>query len=174
MRAIGASVVLIALLLSVIGCAPSTTEKESLVPVETEFAVYLTAQEVPIDSLAIVTHIDPGDEPIVSIEDIVSYRSQTHEIELTPSSAKRIVELDLAGKAFVVCVDRQPIYAGVFMALYFSRTFDGIVIIWPPTQGDGTAIRIELGYPGPEFFTGEDPRSDPKIFESLRQAGKLH
>jgi hypothetical protein len=33
-------------------------------------------------------------------------------------------------------------------------------------------IRLELGYPY-SFYTGEDPRSDPLVVESLEQAGKL-
>jgi hypothetical protein len=34
-------------------------------------------------------------------------------------------------------------------------------------------IRLELGYPSSAFYTGEDPRSNPVVIESLEQAGKL-
>jgi hypothetical protein len=28
-------------------------------------------------------------------------------------------------------------------------------------------LRITLGYPTPDVFTGEDPRSDPRILEAV-------
>jgi len=41
-------------------------------------------------------------------------------------------------------------------------------------DGGDVTVDIQLGYPAsPEFFVGADPRSDPRILQSLRQAGKL-
>jgi hypothetical protein len=34
-------------------------------------------------------------------------------------------------------------------------------------------IQITLGYPATGFYKGNDPRSDPTILQSLRQAGKV-
>ncbi|MCP4610036.1 MAG: hypothetical protein GY845_15115 [Planctomycetes bacterium] len=140
---------------------------------EGEFAIYSPKQEMTIDELAIVSHIEISEEPIISTADIISYSEQTHEIELTPDAAERIDQLELPGKPFVVCVDRQPIYAGAFMAAYFSRSFDGVVI---ETLGvaQRQSLRIQLGYPeSQDFFTGDDPRSDPTILEALKSDGKL-
>ena len=86
---------------------------------------------------------------------------------------QRLAQLDLPAKFFVVTVDREPIYYGAFMSLYFSRTYDGVVILWPPMDEDGRTIRIQLGYPGPDFFAGKDPRADSRILASLKRAGKL-
>ncbi len=140
---------------------------------EGEFAIYSPKQEMPIDELAIVTQIEISEEPIISADDIISYSEQTHEITLTSDAAERIDQLELPGKPFVVCVDRQPIYAGAFMAAYFSRTFDGVVIETLDVA-QSQSVRIQLGYP--EFldvYTGDDPRSDPAILEALKSDGKL-
>jgi len=74
---------------------------------------------------------------------------------------------------FVVCVNRQPIYGGAFWVSYSSESFHGIVIDTLYAQ-QNQPIRIQLGYPeSPELFAGEDRRSDPRILQSLEQAGKL-
>ncbi|MBT4513223.1 MAG: hypothetical protein HOC20_13570 [Chloroflexi bacterium] len=137
------------------------------------FAIYSPKQEMTIDELAIVSHIEVSEDPIISADDIISYSEQTHEITLTPDAAERIYQLELPGKPFVVCVDRQPIYAGAFMAAYFSRTFDGVVI---ETLGvaERQSLRIQLGYPeSQDLYTGDDPRSDPTILRALKSDGKL-
>jgi len=123
--------------------------------------------------LATLSYIEPADEALISSSDIYSYSSETHEIELTTSAADRIQQINLSGKAFVVCVDQQPIYSGAFMSAYFSRTFDGVVIMWPLVNNNGKTIKIGLGYPGKEFFIGEDPRSDSKILGCLDLYNKL-
>jgi hypothetical protein len=43
----------------------------------------------------------------------------------------------------------------------------------PLVSPDRQVIRLELGYPGPDFFVGQDPRSDPRILDALESAGKL-
>jgi hypothetical protein len=174
MRSIGISLGLIVLLVTVFCCISCEGEKESQTPAEDCFGIYLTANDVSIDSLAILSYIEPADEPLILLSDFYSYSSETHEIELTTSAADRIQQINLSGKAFVVCVDHQPVYSGAFMSAYFSRTFDGVVIMWPLVNNNGNTIRIELGYPGEKYFMGEDPRSDPKILECLDQHNKLH
>jgi hypothetical protein len=174
MRNISISLVLIVLLVTVICCISCEEEEESQTPAEDRFGIYLTANDVSIDSLAILSYIEPADEPLISLSDIYSYSSEAHEIELTTAAADRIQQINLSGKAFVVCVDHQPVYSGAFMSAYFSRTFDGVVIMWPLVNNNGKTIRIDLGYPGEKYFTGEDQRSDPKILECLDQHNKLH
>ena len=34
-------------------------------------------------------------------------------------------------------------------------------------------LRIDLGYPGGKFFTGTDPRTDPRLHQALVKTGKL-
>ena len=173
MRSISICLAIVVLIVTVICCISCDGEEESQTPAEDCFGIYLTANDLSIDSLAMLSYIEPADEPLISSSDIYSYSSETHEIELTTSAAARIQQINLSGKAFVVCVDHHPVYSGAFMSVYFSRTFDGVVIMWPLVNNNGKTIRIELGYPGKEFFMGEDPRSDPKILGCLDQHNKL-
>ena len=110
---------------------------------------------------------------MLSVDDIVTYSKETHEIELTASAYERIEQLEapVDGISFVVCVGRDPVYLGAFWPLYSSLIFDGVVIQVPPM--DEPAIQITLGYPSSSFFAGEDPRSDPRILQALAQAGRL-
>lgn len=184
MRSISICLGLVVLLATVICCISCEGEEESQIPAEDCLGIYLTAadvsidwltaEDVSIDRLGMLPHMELAGEPLISSSDIHSYSSETHEIELTTSAVDRIQQINLSGKAFVVCVDHQPIYSGAFMSAYFSRTFDGVVIMWPLVNNNGKTIRIELGYPGEKYFTGEDPRTDPKILECLDQHNKLH
>lgn len=164
---------LIILALVVVGCSCDTEQSEG-------FALYLPAVETPVSQLPILSHIKLADAPLVSGADIVSYSKDTHQIQLTAAAFRRVADLEVPvrGLAFVVSVDRQPIYTGAFYTSLSSMSFDGVVIV-TPLDSDVTAacrhmIQLELGYPGPSFFSGEDPRADPAILGSLEQVGKLH
>lgn len=150
------------------GCSSETGEG---------FAIYLTKDDVLVSQMEALSHVDIADEPIISIDDIVSYDWETHEIELTPTAFDRInvTPKDVFGNVFMVCVDKQPVYWGAFWSMLSSISFNGVTIIRPYASQakGGYFIYITLGYPAPDFFTGEDPRSDPLIMESLEQAGKL-
>ena len=138
------------------------------------FAIYLPARDMPVSEMPIVSNLELADRPIVSPGDIVSYYRDTHEIELTAEAYEGLLKLKVPtnGKVFVACVDRQPVYWGAFWAGYSSMTFDGVTI-HTPLFPDRHTIQIELGYPSESFYSGEDPRSNPEIMQSLRQAGKL-
>ena len=139
------------------------------------FAIYLAPEHLPTNRELDLSDIKLSDEPLISVADIASYDAATHEIRLMESVAERLERFDLPGKPFIVAVDRQPIYQGTFMAAWFSRTDDGVVILWPPLGG-GLArglLRIQLGYPGPDFFSGNDPRADARIMRTLERDEKL-
>ena len=143
------------------------------------FAIYqvqpgITAQHMrtmDLDALA----LEPA--PILALDDMLAYTWETHTIELSEPARERIAGLEVpvtSGLPFVVCVGDERIYAGAFWVSYSSMSFDGIVIDTLFAQMPDGSIRIQLGYPAsPEFFVGEDPRSDPRILQSLREAGKL-
>jgi hypothetical protein len=171
--AIAAAVLVVyALLSSPSGCG-KTAEGEG-------FAIYLLDPPVPPQELATAAHVEIAAEPLISSADIVSYDRATHQIELTAAAYARVFGTDLSfpmlGVSFAVCVDRQPIYTGAFWAMISSHSFDGVVIMQvfeADPASERRAIRIELGYPGSDFFSGEDPRSDPAVLEALERAGKL-
>jgi hypothetical protein len=144
-----------------------------------EFSIYLLADEVPASELFVVdlSDLELQEEPIVSASDIMAYSRETHEIELTAEAYERIQQLftlpaQVRGIPFVVCVGTDRIYAGVFLTLASSISFDGVVIC-EPFDADRHVIRIALGYPSPEAFTGKDPRLNPRVLESLEAVGKL-
>jgi hypothetical protein len=139
------------------------------------FAIYLTDPEIPPARLAIQSHLELAADPILTVDDIISYVWDTHEITLTAAGLERLHALSVPthGKSFVVCLDRQLIYAGAFWAAYSSQSFDGVVIDPTLATLERPVVQIQLGYPGPGFFRGEDPRSDARILAALEGAGKL-
>jgi hypothetical protein len=140
------------------------------------FAIYLAEQAVDTAQLSKmkVESIPLEDMPIITMNDIISYEKDTHKIELTPSSYDRLIKMGVPvdGRPFVVCLDGKPVYAGAFWVMWSSLSFDGVVIMLPSLT-DTMTVQLELGYPGPGFFTGKDPRNNKKIFRSLELAGKL-
>lgn len=142
---------------------------------EAGFAIYLTDPEIPPNRLAIQSHLELAAEPILTADDIIHYVWDTHEITLTAAGLQRLQALSVptSGKSFVVCLDNQPVYAGAFWAGYSSQSFDGVVIDPILATAERPLVQIQLGYPGPGFFRGKDPRSDPGIRAALEAAGKL-
>jgi len=144
-------------------------------PPEGEFSIYLLAQDVSVAEWAELglDTLELETEPLLTIDDIVTYRKETHEIELTPSAYERIEQLEvpISGLPFVVGVGRQPVYRGAFWTMLSSQSFDGVAI-WVPLVEE-FRLQIRLGYPGPSHFQGQDPRSDARILRSLEQTGKL-
>jgi len=139
------------------------------------FAIYLTKQDIPPAQMEDSSHVDIAEEPIITISDVITYDAQEHELRLAASAFERISQLDVptSGRSFIVCVDKQPIYWGAFWVLWSSQSFDGVTIWKPLILEETHAIRLELGYASSELYTGEDPRSNPTVMESLEQAGKL-
>ncbi len=139
------------------------------------FAIYLLDEPVPTDQL---TRIDLDElilqnKPILSSDDIISYDPTDHTIELTRKAYNRIRQIfpmpvKVDGIPFVVCAGDERIYRGAFWTPLSSLSYDGVIIM-QPLDPAGTTIRIALGYPAPEVFTGNDPRGDPRILHALEQ-----
>jgi hypothetical protein len=155
---------------------PTLSPPTAITPAtENEFAIYLLAQEVQPQQLADPGHLDLEEPPIVSLDDVVSYNEETHEMELTAAGYEKVhgLSVPVSGKAFAVCIDRQPVYIGAFWVSYSSLSFEGVVIDVLRATQESPIIQIALGYPGPDFFQGPDPRSNPRIIQALKQSGKL-
>ena len=148
------------------GCHPHEAEG---------FSIYLTRHDIPVSAMPALSHVELADEPIISIDDIVSYTGETHKIELTAKALERIAELTVptSGKAFVVCLGSKPVYWGAFWVMWSSQSFNGVIIQLPVLPSDEHSIQLQLGYPSSGFHQGEDPRSNPEIMKSLDKAGKL-
>lgn len=140
------------------------------------FAIYLTKGDLPPSQIPVLSHVEIVEHPIISLSEILSYNTNTHEITLTAKAFNRIssLEVSVRGKSFVVCVDKNPIYCGAFWSPVSSISFDGVTIQKPLNSQESKVIKLELGYPLSSFFySGEDPRIDAEIMKSLDQAGKL-
>ncbi len=158
--------ILISLTFLVGGCTNTKSEG---------FAIYLTREDIPPDQMEALSHVEIAEQPVISIDDVITYNAQTHEIKLISSAFKSIYDLEVPvrGKSFLVCVDRAPIYWGAFWTPISSMSFDGVTI-WKPLDSQETqVITLELGYPSSSFYRGEDPRNNPEVMKSLEQAGKL-
>jgi hypothetical protein len=153
------------------GCTTAT-----LTPVREEgFAIYLLVENISPQIPANLDLVELSSQPILSSEDILSYTAATHEIEMTTEGYRAISALSVpvTGLSFVVCVNHQPIYAGSFWPAYSSISFDGIVIDPILATEEHPVIAIQLGYPGTDFYSALDPRSDLRILQALDGAGKL-
>jgi hypothetical protein len=139
------------------------------------YAIYLTKGDILPSQLATLSYIDPVEEPIISMKDVITYNTQTHELKLTESAYQRVSQMDIPvrGKSFVVCVDGKPIFSGAFWTPISSMSFDGVTIWKPLSPREPNIINLELGYPSSSFYGGKDPRNSPEIIRSLEQAGKL-
>jgi hypothetical protein len=144
-----------------------------------DFAIYLLADSIPATELdqADINELILEDKPLISGEDIISYDTASHIIELTQTAYARIQNIfptpvKVDGIPFVVCVGNERIYPGAFWTPLSSLSYNGIVIL-QPFDTESTFIQIELGYPSPEVFIANDPRADPRILELLKQNGKL-
>jgi len=121
-----------------------------------------------------------AETPLLTTADFTGYDLATHVFTLTVAATERVAALQVPtnGRPFVVTVDDVPIYAGAFWAPYSSLSFEGVTIWVMPGWSagalfpeDSRTFAITLGYPGSGFFTGPDPRDDPRIVDALRAAG---
>ena len=160
------SIVLLSFLFS--ACSSPESGKEG-------FAIYLTRDNIPVDKMEMQSHIEIAKTPLISGNDIEFYDWDKHEFELTTKAWGELNSLKVPtnGTAFVVCVDKAPVYWGAFWNPVSSQSFSGVTILVPSISVVDDMVRIVLGYPSSSFFRGEDPRSNQEIMASLKAAGKL-
>ena len=129
------------------------------------FAIYISEESQ-------LTNFNP-DIKILGVEDIIKYDWENHEITITKEASKRFEELNppVNGWYFAVFLGEELIYDGYIWPLYSSLSYDGIVIEYPIIS-DNT-LKIINGYPGEDFFKGDDLRNDQRIYDSLDQDGKI-
>ncbi len=140
-----------------------------------DLAIYLTRDDIPPDRMEMQSHVALAEQPLIGMDDIISYNTQTHELKLTAAAFERLCQLDVptVGTSFLVCVNKSPVYWGAFWTPLSSQSFDGVTIWKPYGPSDPPIVTLELGYPASSFYSGEDPRNKPEIISALRQAGKL-
>jgi hypothetical protein len=114
------------------------------------FAIYLTADSLSVAQMqtGALALVRPAATPIISGDDIIAYRADGHELELSAAARERLRKLHVPvnGVPFLVCMNGRPIYWGAFWTPLSSLSFDGLVIE-PPLAESDTTVRIGLGYP---------------------------
>jgi len=114
---------------------------------------------------------------ILSAADIASYDWTTHSMTL--SSGRVLVVQNssrhglVGGIPFTVIANGVPCYSGAFTSSYSSTSLSCPIIDAHTPEVERGVVRLELGYPSPEFFKGEDPRGDERVRDCLRVLGKL-
>ena len=142
-------------------------------PVAASFGIYLTRDNVPPASLAQLSHIEPSDEPILSLDDVISYSWSSHVLRIS-DRAKSVLDtlsIPVSGKSFCVCVNKTPKYCGAFWTPISSISFVGTTIF--KSKPFPVSLRIGRGYPSDSDTSVPDPRNNSEVEEALRAAGKL-
>lgn len=148
---------------------------EEDIPTGEGFAIYLTRDNLPVDRMEAQSHIAIAETPVIVSDDIIYYDWEKHEMNLTTEAWGRLnaVKVPMNGTPFLVCVDKNPVYWGAFWTPVSSQSFEGVTIRVPSISLKNNIVKIELGYPSPSFFRGEDPRANALIKEALQKAGRL-
>lgn len=113
---------------------------------------------------------------LVDGKQIIQYTWATHTFRLASgvqeTLRKQIADHLVAGVPFVLTVNGQAVYDGVFTTSVSSAAFKTPVILLDPLPSDGTRnneLEIKLGYPSRNIFQGEDPRSNERLHQALRE-----
>lgn len=104
------------------------------------FAIYLSTDPITPYVTAALNDISLSSQPVIGLEDILSYNSEVHQIQLTARAFERVVNLQvpMSGQPFVVCVDKKPVYAGAFMSVISSYRCPGVAIMQPVSSRRAT------------------------------------
>jgi len=145
------------------------------VPNHEGFTIYLTKGDIPPEKMPSLNHIAIPDEPIVGIDDILTYNSSLYQITFNENASNRISNLSVPmnGTSFVVCVNRKPIYWGVFWPVFSSGIAPASHVIVSYPLSHTVQMGLDQNILQLDFYGSTDPRNDPKIIKSLEQAGKL-
>jgi len=54
------------------------------------FSIYLLARDMPVSRMPVISHVELADEPLISINDIISYKKEIHGIKLTADAYQRV------------------------------------------------------------------------------------
>ncbi len=161
-------IVVIASLL-LIDCTQSTNNQNG----ENEFGIYLlldksiTTSEAKTINLGL---LKLQTEPIICLDDIISYDWSTHTIDLQTEAFERFKSLDTMnvstyGLPFLVLVGNERIYLGNIYPMYSSLYYFDL-----PTINVAPFIEMKIEKPSDEF---EDKRTDSRIYEVLKNNNKL-
>ena len=111
------------------------------------------------------------DKPLISYKDILGYDT-AHNVLLVKKSI--LDSLDFP-RAWVITVDRQPVYGGWTFYNYMSSICPWVCIVPDDSINKISAgkLKIRLGYPNKEYFEGKDPRDNALLLNRLAEDNKI-
>jgi len=167
---------IILLIIIILGC------NDGLVSpiIESPFAIYVVEDTLYGKSECDIDKLTLEHNPLLNASEITAYVWSEHQITLPEKTYKRLSNrIDLWRKGFVITVEGQRIYWGLFQSFLDSYSCKNPVIILYPRAEDRkhilmSFIYIERSFHGDEGLeNNEDPRKDYRIFTSLKNAGLL-
>lgn len=120
--------------------------------------------QTPIDAL------DIENKPFISYNEIKSYDTLQHVLELTISHDTIKNRINSYGNQFVASLDEDRTYSGLLVPITSSMIYPTITIIEPYYSLDSlepNQIKVSLGYPNDTYFDSEDLRLTKDIKERL-------
>ena len=157
-------------------CQKDVTQPEG----NSDFAIYIVENNIYGNNQVGIDTLILSEYPLLSSSDITKYSWSKHQIDYPESVYKRLTEYtDLWRKGFVVVVENERIYWGLFQSYLDSYACQNPVIILFPRNSDmkhilSASIAIHRSYFDGEGLESEpDPRADPRIYKALEKAGIL-
>ena len=110
---------------------------------------------------------------IVDYKDIIKYDSTEHIFVLSNIAKERIskVEYPVTPTPFAIALEGNVIYIANFIPGYSSISCETCITIEPYSADN--QFRVNLGYPGSDYFTGPDPRNDSRLIARFMTDNKL-
>ena len=101
-----------------------------------------------------------------------------HVLEISSSNLLHIGDTIGHISTFVVCLDKEPIYSGVFWPAHFSSIYPGVSILniygFSSLNADNTPYGFTLTYfQYPNGNETSDPRENSLLLARLKADGKL-
>ena len=111
------------------------------------------------------------DKPLISYNDILGYDTAQNVLLVK----KPILDSLDFPRAWVITVDRKPVYGGWTFYNYMSSVCPWVCVVPDDSINKISAgkLKIRLGYPNKEYFEGTDPRKNSLLINRLLKDKKI-
>ena len=123
-----------------------------------------------------INALDLESEPFIAYNEIITYDTSQHILELAINHDLIENRIDDYGKQFVVSLDNDRQYTGLLIPITSSMIYTTITIIQPYFDLDSlqsNQIKISLGYPNENYFDNNDLRLTQDIINRLKLDNKI-
>ncbi len=153
------------------GCSKNNDQQVAIYMLKS-FTATATPSSLTSPPTTVITNAVIENTPLVADNDILSYLPSETTFMLR-KDIKPIIERYGSDKAFVVMVNNEPVYFGMFHPAYYSSINFGVATI-DPIFFNNNALKIQYatfsGYPD---LAALDKRNDRRILNVFRVTGRL-